>query len=88
MQIDKTTIQDLSIFHHEQEQAICSMLDFTHTNDGRNYLQFVLSHPLDSIAAIHDTQQTIRALSAVADHWPPTITNGTIMMMEKLVMVS
>lgn len=83
MQIDKTTIQDLSIFHHEQEQAICSMLDFTHTNDGRNYLQFVLSNPLDSIKAIHDTQQTIRALSTVTDHWPPSITNGTIMMMEK-----
>jgi DNA mismatch repair protein MutS len=83
MQVDKTTLADLSIFHSEEEQSVFNHLNFTQTNGGREQLRFLLNHPFQSIAAIQDTQQTIRCLMEVADNWPAYITNGTVMMIEK-----
>lgn len=83
MQVDKTTLADLSIFHHEEEQSVFHHLNFTHTNGGREQLRYFLAHPLPSVAAIQDTQQTIRCLMEVIDNWPPYVTNGTVMMIEK-----
>jgi DNA mismatch repair protein MutS len=83
MQVDKTTLADLSIFHSEEEQSVFHHLNFTQTNGGREQLRFLLNHPFQSIAAIQDTQQTIRCLMEVADNWPAYITNGTVMMIEK-----
>ncbi len=83
MQVDKTTLSDLSIFHSEEEQSVFHHLNFTQTNDGREYLKRILGNPLDSVKEILDTQQTIRQLMEIADVWPTTILNGTIMMVEK-----
>src|SRR6478609_1667780 len=83
MQVDKTTLADLSIFHTEEEQSVFHHLNFTHTNGGREYLRQILANPLDSLKDILDNQQTIRVLMEVEDKWPLTVTNGAIMMIER-----
>jgi len=83
MQVDKTTLADLSIFHSEAEQSVFFHLDHTHTNGGRDYLRQLLNNPLDSLEAVLDAQQTIRCLLPILDQWPPNVSNGTVMMIEK-----
>lgn len=84
MQVDKTTLTDLSIFHHEEEQSVFHHLNFAHTNGGREYFRLILSNPLDSIGAIQDSQATIKGLMQMQDKWPlQLITNGTLMVIEK-----
>jgi DNA mismatch repair ATPase MutS len=83
MQVDKTTLADLSIFHSEEEQSVFHHLNFTHTNGGREYLRQVLGNPLDSLKEILDTQHTIQLLMDIEDKWPVTVTNGAIMMIER-----
>src|SRR6478735_4853387 len=83
MQVDKTTLADLSIFHTEEEQSVFHHLNFTHTNGGREYLRQILANPLDSLKDILDNQQTIRTLMEVQDKWPVTINNGSIMMIDR-----
>ncbi len=84
MQVDKTTLTDLSIFHSEEEQSVFHHLNFTHTNGGREYFRSILSTPLDSIKAIHDAQRSIQALMQLQEKWPlHLITNGTIMVIER-----
>ena len=79
MQVDKTTLQDLSIIHADEEQSVFYHLNNTQTNGGREYLRYILSKPLDTLAAITDTQLLIKQLIAIEQEWPVTITNGTIM---------
>lgn len=66
MQVDKTTLADLSIFHSEEEQSVFHHLNHTQTNCGREYLRYLLAHPLHTITDILDTQQTIQQLGKVA----------------------
>jgi len=83
MQIDKTTLADLSIFHHEEELSVVHFLDHTQTNGGREYLYDMVSKPLSTIDAIKSNQQTIRDLIPLIERWPTTITNGTIMVISQ-----
>ncbi len=83
MQVDKVTLADLSIFHSEEEQSVFHHLNFSQTNGGREYLRHLLGHPLGSVEAVLDTQQTIRCLMEIAHQWPMYLTNGTVMMIEK-----
>jgi len=83
MHVDKTTLHDLSIFHHDEEQSVFHHLNFTHTNGGKEHLRSLLSNPLHSIQTIQDVQKTISALMNIADQWPANITNGTLMVIEK-----
>lgn len=83
MQIDKTTLYDLGVFHAEEEQSVFHYLNFTNTNDGRDYLKYLLANPLTTLKEIKETQQTIQHLQSIADKWPTTLTNGTIMVIQK-----
>ncbi|MEI7629176.1 MAG: DNA mismatch repair protein MutS [Bacteroidota bacterium] len=84
MQVDKTTLTDLSIFLNDEEQSVFHHFNFTQTNGGREYFKYILGNPLDSVKAIQDAQLTIQALMQVHEKWPlDLITNGTIMMIEK-----
>ncbi len=85
MQVDKTTLQDISIFHREEEQSVFYHLNRTQTNGGREYLRWLLSKPLDSIADITDAQHTIKDLLVAHNKLPATITNGTIMVIESFL---
>jgi hypothetical protein len=83
MKADNTTLVDLSIFHPDAEQSVFHRLNHTQTNAGKEYLRQLLSNPLTSVSSILDTQQTIQSLGAVQSKWPPLISNGTIMVLEK-----
>ncbi len=85
MQVDKTTLQDISIFHREEEQSVFYHLNRTQTNGGREYLRWLLSKPLTSIAEITDAQHTIKDLLQNNSQLPTTITNGTIMVIESFL---
>ncbi len=83
MQVDKTTLADLSIFHSEEEQSVFHHLNQTQTNGGRECLRRLLANPLESLEEITDTQRTLQELIEVSAQWPITITNGTIMVIER-----
>jgi DNA mismatch repair protein MutS len=83
MEIDKTTFSDLSIFHHEEEYSIFNKLDFTRTIRGRECLVRFFSEPFNDLKKIRDTQETLKRIIDKQEKWPLTISNGTIMVMEK-----
>lgn len=84
MQADKTTLTDLAIFHPDEEQSVFHLLNFTHTIGGREYLKHLFLHPYSDIDKIHQTQQVIQLITQHEKQWPALITNGTIMVVEKL----
>lgn len=83
MQIDKTTLNDLSIFAQEEEHSLFHFLNYTRIYGGKGWLHTFLSNPLDSIRQIEETQQTIQRIIAIKAYWTPLITNGTVMVIEK-----
>jgi DNA mismatch repair protein MutS len=83
MQIDNTTFNDLSIFHKEEEFSIFHKLNFTQTTGGREWLIRFFSEPLFDIKKITEIQDILKCVSASESQWPLTITNGTIMVMER-----
>jgi DNA mismatch repair protein MutS len=87
MQADKTTLTDLSIFNIEESYSIFNYINFTRTANGKEWLRHFLSHPFNNIKAITETQQTIKKILAVKTAWENTlVSNGTIMVIEKLLM--
>lgn len=85
MRTDSTTLQDISIFHPNEKDSLFHLLDFTRTEGGREELRRLFHHPHDSISSIKSTQQLLGALSTQLEQWPPEITNGTMLVVEKLM---
>jgi DNA mismatch repair ATPase MutS len=85
MQIDKITFNDISIFHTEEESSIFYKLDFTKTVGGKEWLRRFFSEPHADLKRIHGTQSIIKTLLLRLHDWPPEITNGTIIMMDKFL---
>lgn len=83
MEIDKTTLADLSIFNSEEEFSVFSRLNLCTTTNGREQLHINFSQPLKSLQAIRGVQQTIQLMMQHRHHWPAQISNGTILMIEK-----
>jgi len=83
MQIDLTTLNDLSVFNTEEEYSVFAKLNLCQTVNGREQLRIFYNTPLDSIEAIMGVQDTIRCLLKGMNDWPARITNGTIMVVEK-----
>ncbi|HSK14343.1 MAG TPA: hypothetical protein VK907_14075 [Phnomibacter sp.] len=83
MQIDKTTLIDLAIFHAEEDQSVLNKLNYCQTHGGRQWLKYILSHPHSSIKPITDTQQSLQVIIRHLDAWPQDITNGTIMVLQR-----
>ncbi|WP_207495455.1 MutS-related protein [Aridibaculum aurantiacum] len=83
MQADKTTINDLSIFHHEEEQSVFHHINFTTSTGGKEWMRYLLSHPLNDLNKIKQTQQLLQLIIKHADNWPTIITNGTVMVVER-----
>jgi DNA mismatch repair ATPase MutS len=83
MQADKTTVNDLSIFHHEEEQSVFHHLDFTTTIGGKEWLRYLLANPHDDLQKIQETQQTLKLIIEKEKKWPSIITNGTVMVVQK-----
>jgi DNA mismatch repair ATPase MutS len=83
MQIDKTSFEDISIFHSEEEFSIFHKLNFTRTIGGKEWLRKFFSQPHDDLKKIIGTQKVIRTLMEHVNDWPDDITNGTVLVMEK-----
>ncbi|MEP6594395.1 MAG: DNA mismatch repair protein MutS [Ginsengibacter sp.] len=83
MDIDKTTLNDLSVFDHDDEYSIFQKLDFTSTVGGRESLKYIFSKTLNSIEEVNGIQQTLMLIIKNKSSWPDTISNGTMMVIQK-----
>lgn len=83
MEIDKTTLNDLSIFDAEEEYSIFNKLDLTTTSGGREKLKQFFCKSLNTIESIKGIQQTLKVIQENIDVWPQIISNGSIMVIQK-----
>lgn len=83
MQVDKTTLDDLSIFAGDDMLSIFHHLNFTKTNGGREWLRIMLSNVCSTQEEINEMQTALKHCMHILPEWPEQITNGTIMVMEK-----
>lgn len=85
MEIDRTTLSDISIFHSEEEFSIFHKLNFTKTAGGKEWLLRFFSEPFDDVKKITGAQTIIKTLLSHVDDWPSEITNGTILVIDKFL---
>ena len=83
MQIDKTTLSDLSVFHHQEEYSLFRLIDYTTTAEGKSVLHSILHHPLKDRTEIISVQVILSLIGNNIHEWPTDITNGTILIIEK-----
>ena len=83
MEIDKTTMIDLSIFNQEEEFSVFNKINFTLTDNGKEQLRLNLSSPLDTLEKIQGIQQTLQRIKEKTDKWPMQISNGTVKVVER-----
>lgn len=83
MHADKTTLNDLSIFTHDEAHSVFHHLDFTRTIGGRAWLQYYFDSPLESLKLINDRQELLKRVMRVSPQWPVNINNGTIMVLQR-----
>ncbi len=83
MDIDKTTFNDLNVFHQEEEFSIFNKLNFTRTRGGKDWLAKFFSEPFNDINRIQDTQDILKSIQYREAEWPLAINNGTVMVIEK-----
>lgn len=85
MELDQTTLADLSVFNREEEYSVFGHLNYTRTNGGRDKLEEIFRTPLKTPEAIVQTQTTLRYIQQHLENWPSQITNGTVMVLDKFL---
>ena len=88
MEIDTTTLTDLSLVDTEGEFSIFHHLNLCRTSGGKDRLYENFKHPLKNIDEIKGIQQTLQSIVNNLEHWPNQISNGSIMMIEKFYQTS
>jgi DNA mismatch repair protein MutS len=83
MELDKTTYNDLSIFHSEEEFSLFHKLNFCRTGEGREWLYRNFTTPFSTLRQIEETQDILKSIVDKLDGWPSSISNGTIMVLVK-----
>ena len=83
MEIDKTTLDDLSILNIEDDFSIFNKMNFCRTAGGKHKLFLNFSTPLNTVEQIEGIQQTLQAIIAKEKFWPQQISNGSVMVLEK-----
>ena len=83
MELDNTTYNDLSLFQSEEEYSIFHKINFTSTVEGKAWLLKYFTSPFSDLKQITETQHILKTILNKLDHWPNTISNGTVMVMEK-----
>ena len=83
MEIDKTTLADLSVFNLEETFSVFNKVNLTLTSNGKDRLQDKLCNPLNSLESIRGVQQTLRLIIHKEKQWPMQISNGTIKVVER-----
>jgi len=85
MLIDNITLYDLSIFHREDEQSLFSKIDHTRTSAGKAELKKKFTRPFSDIKDILQVQEILTCIGTRLDDWPVSITNGTLLVIEKFL---
>lgn len=85
MQIDNQSFNDISIFHPEEEFSIFHKLNFTRTTGGKEWLRKFFSEPHNDLQKILGTQKIIRTFMEHVKDWPVSITNGTVLVIDKFM---
>ena len=83
MEIDKTTLHDLSIFAGEESFTVFDKLNLCETIRGEERMMKNLATPLATKAQILEVQETLKFISTTIDTWPTRISNGTLMVVEQ-----
>lgn len=83
MEIDNITYEDLSLFNKEEEFSIFHKLNFTRTTSGKDTLLSLFNAPFSRLETIQATQQLLGILLGKLDQWPVSISNGTIMVIDR-----
>lgn len=83
METDQLTLRDLSILG--SEDSLVEKLNATLTLGGKSKLQQYLSQPLSSIEKILEVQDVLKTILKVHEQWPTSISNGTILVIEKFL---
>ena len=83
MQIDNTTYSDLSVFQTSDEYSLFSKMDRTRTVGGRHQLLEFFNQPFSQLDKILQTQEILQIIRSCEEEWGPSISNGTIMVMER-----
>lgn len=82
MQIDKTTLLDLNIFSQSGED-IATLIDHCSTNTGREALRKHIRNPPETLAQLIALQEVISWWHLHEKCWTKSISNGTIVLLEK-----
>jgi DNA mismatch repair ATPase MutS len=82
MHNDKTTLHDLSIFTGAGED-VASLIDRTTTAAGREALRHYIRNPPDTYERLLAMQGVVRWWSNNGHKWTKTISNGTLVLLEK-----
>lgn len=83
MEVDNTTYNDLSVFHSEEEFSIFHKLNFTKTEEGKDWLFRFFKSPFSDAKLIIETQKIVRGILDKENEWPASISNGTIMVITR-----
>lgn len=83
MEVDSTTYNDLSVFHSEAEFSIYHKLNFTKTDEGREWLLRFFRSPFSDAKLIRETQTIVTRMFQNEEAWPTSISNGTLMVMSR-----
>ncbi len=88
MEIDKTTLADLSLFSADEDFSVFGKFNFCKTTGGKMRLAEILKTPLSSVKDIEGVQQTLRLIIQKEAAWPLQISNGSVMVVEKFYLSS
>ncbi|MEN9570927.1 MAG: hypothetical protein RL172_2158 [Bacteroidota bacterium] len=88
METDNTTLADLSILNIEDDFSVFNKLNFCQTAGGKQKLLQNFCTPLKSIQQIQGVQQTLQLIIQQHPHWPPQISNGSVMVIEKFYLAT
>ncbi len=83
MEIDKTTLDDLSIFSADAEMSVFTKINLCRTIGGKEKLRQTLHKPLSSVVEINGIQQTLQLILSNEYQWVSNISNGAVMVIEK-----
>src|SRR5690349_16457239 len=83
MEIDKTTLDDLSILKIEDDFSVFNRVNFCKTAGGKHKLFLNFSTPLNTLEQIEGIQQSLQLIIEKEKFWPQQISNGSVMVIEK-----
>lgn len=83
MELDKTTLNDLSIFTADEEHSLFHKLNLARTVGGRGKLRENFSHSLPGVPEIISIQKIIALIHGRRSSWPLQISNGSMMVIHK-----